>query len=386
MNQRVLIVDDDLNLLQAFKRQLRGSFEVEIAQGAKKALELLESEKEYAVLVTDMQMPEISGLSLLSSLAKKNLDTVRVMITGNVDQSTAVQALNQGQVQKFLNKPCSVEELSFALKDSLALYNAAKAEKVLLRDTLGGSVKLLVDLISILDPGIAGEVSQIRSPLKQICEHCRIGQVWEIELAATLARIGLLTVPETLRIRASSGQTLSKEELDVVGAMPKTSARLIRNIPRLERISDIIAALRFDGREFLYPTDAPRFAAESALVTLLLRAAPRLAKGETMAKILQAEIQIAPLYARPMLNGACSIWNERKPVVEAANQSYSITVKDLCPGQTLLSDIVTLDGVLLIARGSILTPGMQEKVANYARLVGVREPIEVDARIPVQVG
>ena len=87
-----------------------------------------------------------------------------------------------------------------------------------------------------------------------------------------------------------------------------------------------------------------------------------------------------------MLNGACSIWNERKPVVEAANQSYSITVKDLCPGQTLLSDIVTLDGVLLIARGSILTPGMQEKVANYARLVGVREPIEVDARIPVQVG
>ena len=89
-----------------------------------------------------MKMPEMSGLELLTAV--KSLQTVRMMFTGNSDQKTAVDAVNHADVFKFINKPCSSEDLLIYINAGLRQYDLLIAEQVLLNKTLKGVINVLV--------------------------------------------------------------------------------------------------------------------------------------------------------------------------------------------------------------------------------------------------
>ena len=95
MTEKVLIVDDDANLLAGLKRQFRKQFDLSIAQSGEQALDLVESEGPFAVAVSDMRMPGMDGVGVLGALRKTAPDTVRMMLTGNADQQTAIDAINE---------------------------------------------------------------------------------------------------------------------------------------------------------------------------------------------------------------------------------------------------------------------------------------------------
>ncbi len=142
MSEKILLVDDDANVLRAYQRALRRHFALDVAQGGSRALEMIASHGPYAVIVSDMRMPEMNGMELLRALRRAAPDTVRVMLTGNVDQQTAVDAVNEGRVFKFLNKPCSMETMADALREGIARYRAAVEG----RDRLASSMAELADL------------------------------------------------------------------------------------------------------------------------------------------------------------------------------------------------------------------------------------------------
>ena len=102
----VLLVDDEENLLSGLRRQLRGKFEVFTAEGGDQALEMLENQSEFGVIVADMHMPGMTGLELLVAFSNKSPTTTRIMLTGNANQDCAVEAINKSHVFGFLNKPC----------------------------------------------------------------------------------------------------------------------------------------------------------------------------------------------------------------------------------------------------------------------------------------
>ena len=112
MSNKVLCVDDDANILTGITRNLRKQFEIDTAVGALAALKMIEKDCPYAVIVSDMQMPGMSGVEFLNITKQKYPDTVRVMLTGNADQKTATDAVNRGQIFQFLNKPCPPEKLA----------------------------------------------------------------------------------------------------------------------------------------------------------------------------------------------------------------------------------------------------------------------------------
>jgi CheY-like chemotaxis protein len=121
MSEKILFVDDETAILDGYKRLLRGEFDIDTAAGGKIALEML-ARNRYAVVVADMRMPEIDGAQLLARIAVDYPGMVRIMLTGNSDMQTAVRAVNEGNVFRFLTKPCEKELLRNTLNAALGQY------------------------------------------------------------------------------------------------------------------------------------------------------------------------------------------------------------------------------------------------------------------------
>src|SRR5260370_5312802 len=113
--EKILCVDDELNILLALQRQLRKQFHLDSALGAEKALAAIERDGPYAVIVSDLQMPGMNGLELLAKVKEISPDTVRITLTGQADLNTAIAAVNQGWSFRFLTKPRSTVEMVVTL-------------------------------------------------------------------------------------------------------------------------------------------------------------------------------------------------------------------------------------------------------------------------------
>jgi DNA-binding NtrC family response regulator len=122
MRERILFVDDDRNVLDGFRRTLSREFLVETALGPEEAASLIEKNSPYAVVVSDMRMPGMNGIQLLSKVKASSPDTVRIILTGNADMETAVQAINEGSIFRFLIKPCTHEVIAKTLTAALIQY------------------------------------------------------------------------------------------------------------------------------------------------------------------------------------------------------------------------------------------------------------------------
>ncbi|HOW71372.1 MAG TPA: response regulator [Phycisphaerae bacterium] len=131
MNRRVLFVDDEVNLLEGLRRQLRRKYEVATASSGPAGLEALESQGPFAVVVSDYNMPGMNGAEFLEEVHRRVPQTVAVMLTGRPELSVAVSALHQGHIFRFLQKPCTQELLEQALDDAIEQYRLVSAERTL---------------------------------------------------------------------------------------------------------------------------------------------------------------------------------------------------------------------------------------------------------------
>src|SRR5439155_4803424 len=115
MPDKILCVDDELNILKAYQRVLNGPFLIETATSGQDGLALVSADDPFAVVVSDMRMPGMDGIEFLRKMKEVAPDTVRMMLTGNGDQQTAIDAVNKGNIFRFLPKPCSPEDLGQAI-------------------------------------------------------------------------------------------------------------------------------------------------------------------------------------------------------------------------------------------------------------------------------
>jgi DNA-binding NtrC family response regulator len=115
-------VDDDVEVIDALRRQLRSHFDVTATCSAKEAIRLAVSSGPFAVVVSDLRMPGMDGVSLLYLIRKAAPETVRVLLTGDGDMEAAISAINQGNIFRFLTKPCPPAALIRALEASVEQY------------------------------------------------------------------------------------------------------------------------------------------------------------------------------------------------------------------------------------------------------------------------
>ncbi len=233
---RLLMVDDERRLLDACRRNLSRTYAVDVAEGGEEGLKALRENEVYAVVITDMNMPGLSGVEFLEEAHKLNLDSVYMMLTGNADQATAVNAINQGKIFRFLNKPCPVDQMVVAINDAIRQYELVTTEREVLRGTLVGSVKMMVDMMAVAQPITAHRNSEIRRMVKQVVDALKLPNAWQHELAGTLCLVGLMSMQYVKPEDQQKDETL-KEAAEI-------GARLIKHIPRMEGVSQIIGQQR----------------------------------------------------------------------------------------------------------------------------------------------
>lgn len=129
MRNRVLFVDDDPKILAAFRRQLRKKIDIETVGSGSDGLKAIQSGDPFSVVVTDYCMPEMNGIEFLTRVREVAPETVRMLLTGSADLNAAIQAVNQGNIFRFLTKPCSPEALIEALLTGIKEYRQSHKER-----------------------------------------------------------------------------------------------------------------------------------------------------------------------------------------------------------------------------------------------------------------
>lgn len=377
MNRRVLIVDDDPVVLGVWERALRSLAEVTVADNPRAAFAALFSEGvEYAVVVSDMHMPVLNGLQLLIEVGRRCPDTVRIMITSADDQKTAMDAVNAGQVFRFLTKPCRPDVLRAAVAAAIERFSRIRHERELFEQTFNGVVNVLTGVVSAVQPESLGHWQHLRERARLLAQAMEFKDSWEVEAAAMLLRVGITTIPRPVLAKMRTGAMLSGLESDLVRRIPEIGARMVANIPRLRPVADIIQyqSRGYDGSGF--PEDGA--AGEDIPVgARLLRALVDLRALEDQGlNTEQAVMKLRedPRAYDPEILRRLDIFVD-DPDAHRLLDVEERYVEDLIPGMVLATDALSDEKLTLISKGTALTPVLVERLRNFAELGRVIQPI-----------
>jgi response regulator RpfG family c-di-GMP phosphodiesterase len=379
MTDTILFVDDDVNLLAGLKRRLRKEFNLEVAEGSAAGLNAIAREGPFAVIVADMRMPGMDGVQFLLEVKERHPNTVRMMLTGNADLQTAIEAVNQGNIFRFLTKPCPMETMAAALFAGLQQYRLIMAEKELLEKTLRGSIKVLTDILSIVNPIAFSRAARIRQYVRHMTIRLQLPQPWQYEIAALLSQIGCVTLPTDTLEKVYAMAPLSAEEQKMFADHPTVAHNLLGNIPRLEHISQMIARQQHSIKEFPPLTEMSgddRTVLWGAQILKVALDFDRLVASGVAPKIALSRLkQLKDTYLPELLMAM-----ETLQVSQADAVARMVMIRDLSTQMIADQDIIAHNGLLLVPKGQEITYPVMERLRNFSRRIGIMEPVRVIVR------
>jgi CheY-like chemotaxis protein len=359
---KILIVDDESTVLELYQLQLGSEFDIITAESGEAALALLREYGPCEIVVADMHMPGMNGTELLRRVQESYRETVRMMLTSDDQQIVAIEAVNEGQIFRFLNKPCPGDRLAKALREGLTQFRLARAEKELLANTLNGSINLLVEILSIVNPLAFGRAARVRQLVQKLCNRLHVENSWEISIAAMLSQVGCVSLPDSMLEKVQRGEKLLADEAKLYASHPQLGHDLVSKIPRLNRIADIIALQ-------LVPYDEEKLANKEPEVRDLAMRAEFLrttldydalvSQGRRSEQAVQEMFNRAGGYQSGILQALAEIVNE-----ERDRGGRDVSLSQLREGMVLKENIVDSSGDVLITKGHELTKWLLERLQH----------------------
>ncbi|EHC08713.1 response regulator [Fischerella thermalis] len=160
--QKILVVDDEPDNLDLLYRTFRRDFQVLKADSGMNALQVLAAEGEVAVIISDQRMPEMKGTEFLSKTVPQFPNTVRIILTGFTDIEDLVEAINAGQVYKYITKPWDPAELKAVVQRAAETYDLLKQRTEELRRA-NAQMALLTVLVQVAQQ--ASSLEAILNPI-----------------------------------------------------------------------------------------------------------------------------------------------------------------------------------------------------------------------------
>ncbi len=351
-SERVLMVDDDRNLLDSFNRQLRKKVNLEIATSGADGVQAIRDDGPFAVVVSDMQMPGMNGVEFLSQVSAVSPDTVRIMLTGNANLEVAIDAVNDGHIFRFLNKPVEIEQLYQTITSAMQQYRLVTSERILLNKTLKGAVDLLADVLSVVNPIVFSQSSRIKQHVHTIVKSLSLQDSWHYDLAAMLCQLGYISLSDELLNKMASGAELTKLEEVAYHEHPAMGARLLKHIPRLEIVSAMVARQHsnVEKMEFQGKLSSKDKAILGGQVLHVATAYDQLlSHGKSDEDAIEV-LKDDPKKYDPILVEALSMGGKNRKV-----EVLTLPAKKLEPGLILDQPISTESGILLVAKGQVLS-------------------------------
>jgi response regulator RpfG family c-di-GMP phosphodiesterase len=375
MADRILCVDDDSNILEGYKRQLRKEFELDTAVGPEQGLRMVTEQGPFAVVVSDLQMPGMNGVEFLAQVRTHEPDTVRMLLTGNAELQAAIEAINQGQIFRFLTKPCTPEALANALKAGLAQHRLITAERELLEQTLSGSIRVLCEVLALVNPEAFGRSSRITRYVESIAANLHVSELWSIKTAAMLSQIGCVILPESLLKKVYRGEVLTGEESQLFNQHPFVAYDLIAKIPRMKRVAEIIKFQDkyYDG--YGVPGDTQQdktIPMEASILKVALDFDALESAGKSKAEAFGEMKQRKGWYDPTVIDAMKAAFAK-----EIQYEIQMAVVADLREGMILAEGIQSSQHMLLASKGQQVTQSMVMKLQNFSKTGGIREPFAV---------
>jgi response regulator RpfG family c-di-GMP phosphodiesterase len=359
MSEKILMVDDEASVLDGYRRLLGRQFDLETALGPQKGLEKIDQEGSFAVVVSDMRMPGMNGIEFLTRVMERMPDAVRIMLTGNADLNTAVHAVNEGNIFRFLTKPCTKEMFSKTLTAALAQYRLIVAERDLLEKTLSGSIEVLVEVLSLVNPAAFGRATRVRRYIRQIAAVLQLNSPWQYEVAGLMSQLGCVSLqPETIEA-VYAGKELPPDQQKRYDAHPMLAQDLLRKIPRMKEIGWMIAQQNS-------PESAadPDISEEARLGADILRAA--LAFDSLLATGASKDQAVDTLRSRyKEMDERVTHALREVDLDRGRMQIKTCPVNELSGGMILQEELRTNTGLLIVARGQEVTLPLLMKLKNF---------------------
>jgi response regulator RpfG family c-di-GMP phosphodiesterase len=365
----VLCVDDEPHVLEGLRDTLRRSFDVRVTTSPVDAVNILKHERgAYAIVLSDMRMPVMDGATFLAEARRFAPDATRMLLTGFADLDAATRAVNSAQLFRFLTKPCGADDLLRACVAALAQHRLVTAERVLLEQTLHGSVKALADVLALANPAAFGRAQRVQASVTKLAKAAGMQEPWEVEVAAMLAPIGAVTLPTATAEKLYAGAPLTPHETEMVDRVPAITHRVLDHIPRLEGVMQILDNY---GRSF---DDAPA----NGIIPIGARML-RIARDYDAldARALDPGIALNMMRSRDGVYDTELLETFAEVTATArAVRVCEIKLHELRAGMTLADDVRSTTDQLLIARGQESTEGLIERLRNLTEGF-VREPLLV---------
>jgi response regulator RpfG family c-di-GMP phosphodiesterase len=370
-------VDDEPRVLDGLKLHLRRHYLVQTATSGAEGLKIIDnSPQPFAVVLSDMRMPEMNGAVFLREVRQRVPDTVRMLLTGQADFDAAIAAVNEGQLFRFLTKPCPPETLLAAFASAAAQYRLINAERVLLEQTLRGIIKTLTDILSLTNPVAFSRAGRIRRHAVDLAQQLGVPPDWQLEVAAMLSQLSCIILPQDTLDKLYQGEMLNDRDQRMVGRLPAVTEQLLGGIPRLETVLAMLQNQRKPYRFDPQAIDPARLGGQ--ILRLASDFDTLISQGYSIQAALDVLRSKREVYDEQIVAAFAAI---RDPSATQRMEVREISIMTLKPGMVLAEDVITVTGALLVARGQETTPSLVERLQNFqetlkSRTAKVLLPVE----------
>jgi len=368
---KIMCVDDEPRVLEGLQLSLRRSYEVIAVGSGREALEQLASLGGVPVVISDMRMPVMDGAKFLSQVHRRWPESTRMLLTGDSGREAAAAAINDGQIFRFLTKPCATESLLAAVAAAVKHHDLVVSERVLLRETVIGSLRALVDILALTNPSAFGRTGRIRRLCLELAALEDTAAGWELEAAALVSQLGFVSLTPELADKVYSGASLTALEMKQMAKVPSITRSLLARIPRLEGVVQILTAA---GGTPATPGAAagtasspmePRLARAGAILAGAVLFDGWVSRGETPASALAALRAHEPPVAPDLLDHLVRL----RGTPDADATARELLLRDVTVGMVLLDELRNEKGTLLVPPGYEISASFLQRLENFSSAV-----------------
>ncbi len=384
----VLIVDDDEQLLELLGEIVQDmgciSLQASTIAAARKCLA---ENKNISVLLFDQALPDGNGLDFCRELKRSRPETLRILITGFPETQVALTAINDGEIFRFITKPCTAENVQLTLREAMERFRLVQENQRLqaaliagneelqktnmaLQQALSNSVRLCFDLLDHFDHVLASHSSRVAKWATAIGKTFQLSpeELNSLEMAAEMHDIGLISVSRSAHSCQQLGwNDLSPSQQAALHAHPKTGSELVQFLQQ-KGVPEIILAHHewFNGNGYPNGLAGDRLPLLAAILAIPDAYDEVPMERTDAARFIEDNLgtRFHPEVGRAFLR----ILQDRP---EMAEREREVLISELEAGMKLSCNVSSASGVLLVPKGQILTP----KLIHYILQHNVSDPL-----------
>lgn len=368
---RILCVDDESRVVEGLALHLRKDFEVHTALSGEGGLLKMKEAGRFAVVVSDMRMPGMDGAAFLHRVMRAYPDTTRILLTGELGRDTAVQAVNEGQIFRFLTKPCPPDLLRDAIDAGVTQFKLANIERSVLQETLIGCIQTLVDVLGITNPVAFGRGSRIKRLAMEFARSLGCTGFWQLEAAAMLSQLGYLSLPVELVEKLYYGEQLTADERTLADGVPAVAGKLLVHIPRLEPVLQILQANRASDQELAGLGDGT-IGLGARILMIVLDYDGLVTQGHSRDVAMQTVRSKSARYGAPLVEKFAALVGAGA----ATHEMREMPLRLVQPGMVIMDNLRTHLGTLLVPSGFEVSESFLVRLQNFGATI-LQEKVKV---------